>query len=379
MSQAQVFRLEPFGGVVLSGQGPPSSTLGVEGNLYLDKENILLYGPKTSAGWGAGLNIRAATRFTNSLVLKGSLRHDAPMPTTPTDGDLYIFSSEGVCTWLANQTVRIYDLALYNNNNWTHLKCGQNSLNFKGRVDYNTTAPTNPKEGDFYLFQSKGLCAWTVPSQEVSIGTLALYLNGGWQFNISAPAWTLNPPSFLRYLGTQVGNQAPTSNQMATMVQLGAGSLHSSWTSGWQGGATQPELTKPSIAVYTDQGWVTLEPLLEPASEQVAGKLKLASQVEVNTGTNTEKAVTPKTFRDYTPPTALGMGQSRIAKIFTNTYNLVANTWQPVIHNLNNNYPNITVYQNNEVILLDMERVDANSIRLRSAVNLNDVTVTLVG
>jgi hypothetical protein len=155
--------------------------------------------------------------------------------------------------------------------------------------------------------------------------------------------------------------------------------LHSSWTSGWQGGNTQPELRKPSIAVYTDQGWVTLEPLLEPASEQVAGKLKLASQVEVNTGTNTEKAVTPKTFRDYTPPTALGMGQSRIAKIFTNTYNLVANTWQSVIHNLNNNYPNITVYQNNEVILLDMERVDANSVRLRSAVNLNNVTVTVVG
>jgi hypothetical protein len=46
------------GSKTLSGTGAPATSLGSNGDFYLNKSNYLLYGPKTDAGWGAGLNLQ---------------------------------------------------------------------------------------------------------------------------------------------------------------------------------------------------------------------------------------------------------------------------------------------------------------------------------
>lgn len=44
------------GSQILSGNGTPATSLGAIGDFYLDKQNLLLYGPKlTATNWGAGL------------------------------------------------------------------------------------------------------------------------------------------------------------------------------------------------------------------------------------------------------------------------------------------------------------------------------------
>jgi len=45
----------------LNGTVAPASTLGVVGDFYLDTVASVFYGPKTSTGWGAGVNLRGAT------------------------------------------------------------------------------------------------------------------------------------------------------------------------------------------------------------------------------------------------------------------------------------------------------------------------------
>ena len=42
-------------GLMLAGSGPPGPSLGTTGDFYLDQTSKLLYGPKTSTGWGGGL------------------------------------------------------------------------------------------------------------------------------------------------------------------------------------------------------------------------------------------------------------------------------------------------------------------------------------
>jgi hypothetical protein len=43
---------------VLAGSGAPSAGLGNVGDLYLDASSSTLYGPKTLAGWGAGVSLQ---------------------------------------------------------------------------------------------------------------------------------------------------------------------------------------------------------------------------------------------------------------------------------------------------------------------------------
>src|ERR1700679_3549908 len=46
------------GNTFLSGMGMPSATVGNVGDLYLDKVQYMLYGPKTATGWGPAVSLR---------------------------------------------------------------------------------------------------------------------------------------------------------------------------------------------------------------------------------------------------------------------------------------------------------------------------------
>jgi hypothetical protein len=43
----------PRGTALLNGVGAPSSSLGIEGDFYLNTSNMNLYGPKTGSSWGS--------------------------------------------------------------------------------------------------------------------------------------------------------------------------------------------------------------------------------------------------------------------------------------------------------------------------------------
>lgn len=51
----------PKGTAILTGNGPPSLIVGLVGDLYIDIENALIYGPKTSEGWGSGVSLGGIT------------------------------------------------------------------------------------------------------------------------------------------------------------------------------------------------------------------------------------------------------------------------------------------------------------------------------
>src|SRR5690606_14261896 len=50
--------LSANGTVLLNGGGAPSASLGKNGDFYLDKTNLTIYGPKTVAGWGEPTSIK---------------------------------------------------------------------------------------------------------------------------------------------------------------------------------------------------------------------------------------------------------------------------------------------------------------------------------
>ncbi|KAB7728130.1 hypothetical protein F5984_20505 [Rudanella paleaurantiibacter] len=66
---------------VLIGSGPPEADLGNFKNVYIDEDNLILYGPKTAEGWGTGF------RLDRNRVHVG---FGAPDPALGMVGDTYI-------------------------------------------------------------------------------------------------------------------------------------------------------------------------------------------------------------------------------------------------------------------------------------------------
>ena len=84
------------GSQVFSGTGTPSNGTGSSGDYYLDKSSYLLYGPKATAGWGTPLLLRGAqgpqgpvgpAGADGSIIYGG---FDAPDRTLGKNGDYYI-------------------------------------------------------------------------------------------------------------------------------------------------------------------------------------------------------------------------------------------------------------------------------------------------
>jgi len=52
------------GSTILSGNGAPAAAIGKDGDFYLDLAAMLLYGPKTNAGWGSGVLLKGNANVT---------------------------------------------------------------------------------------------------------------------------------------------------------------------------------------------------------------------------------------------------------------------------------------------------------------------------
>jgi Phage Tail Collar Domain len=81
------------GNSVISGAGTPSESQGNIGDYYIDMTNRAIYGPKTSNGWGSATSLVGAPGVAGkdgaagNSVLNGS---GAPISTVGNDGDFYM-------------------------------------------------------------------------------------------------------------------------------------------------------------------------------------------------------------------------------------------------------------------------------------------------
>ncbi|MEO6977358.1 MAG: hypothetical protein ABI113_03235, partial [Mucilaginibacter sp.] len=75
---------------ILNGTGAPANTLGNNGDFYLDVNTYLLYGPKASGAWGAGVSLKAASsggaKVTAFESLAGSVLNWGVAPGSATTG-----------------------------------------------------------------------------------------------------------------------------------------------------------------------------------------------------------------------------------------------------------------------------------------------------
>lgn len=115
----------------------------------------------------------------------------------------------------------------------------------------------------------------------------------------------------------------------------------------------------------------------EQATADKLGNVRLASQAEVNAGTDALEAVTPATL-------AGALVANKYVKQFFGTVNVPAGmTGVAVSHGLNLNdaaaFQVNTVDSTGNQVSLEVDAVDANSLRLRSLVALTGIKVTVQG
>lgn len=74
---------------LLIGNGAPDNDLtGKDGNYYLDKANLLLYGPKAANNWGEGVSFGGNSTPETATSI-GSLINNSSSKGTPVDGDMF--------------------------------------------------------------------------------------------------------------------------------------------------------------------------------------------------------------------------------------------------------------------------------------------------
>jgi hypothetical protein len=111
-----------------------------------------------------------------------------------------------------------------------------------------------------------------------------------------------------------------------------------------------------------------------PASETTAGIAEIATQVEVDTGTDDFRIVTPLKLANW----------SNAPKKFTQNIGDNTNTSFTITHNLNSREVQVEVYRNSgnyETVICDVNRTGVNTIQLvfNSAPSNDEFTVRILG
>ena len=74
------------GRTILNGTAAPSSDTGAEGDFFLDTTNSMLYGPKTTSGWGSGVSLIGPTGATGEKGDTGDAGPRGPQGDTGATG-----------------------------------------------------------------------------------------------------------------------------------------------------------------------------------------------------------------------------------------------------------------------------------------------------
>ena len=151
------------GSKTLSGTSAPGSTLGSNGDYYLDKTNYLLYGPKTATGWGTPILLRGAqgaqgpvgpAGADGSVIYSGD---NAPAPALGKIGDFYfarltagMYGPKTAAGWGAGTSLKGADGA--DGTNGANGANGANGTNGSTILSgFGSPDSTRGVNGDFYI------------------------------------------------------------------------------------------------------------------------------------------------------------------------------------------------------------------------------------
>lgn len=167
---------------------------------------------------------------------------------------------------------------------------------------------------------------------------------------------------------------APTSPVIGDLyVFTTAGTLGVSWT-------PSAVVAIGDQALWDGSAWQYIQGNSVSTSTTVEGLIQLATQTEVDAGSITNKAITPATLTNFTPPAALALRPVRRFK--TLIASLTALTAVTVTHGLALGAAAeciVNVFQGSKQILLAIGPVDSNSLTVISNVALSNVTVVVEG
>lgn len=212
------------------------------------------------------------------------------------------------------------------------------------------TAPTGPKEGQFYYnsgtkqFLGWNGTAWVDLSQVVAASTV---MRGEIANAASSPAYPAAPSIGDTYfITTQAGKVGTDSVEIGDQL------------------------------VYSNSGWFVLQRNLQAATTALAGFARFATQAETNAGTDPALAISPAALSTF----LVSFLYAR--KFRTLVTSLAANTPTTITHGLN--LANIEdmhclCYQGGQQIELTVTPTTANALTIASNQTLGNVTVVVQG
>ena len=128
------------------------------------------------------------------------------------------------------------------------------------------------------------------------------------------------------------------------------------------------------FVIYNGSSWDIIQKNLnlEIATETEAGIIELATQNEVNTGTDSNRVITPATLEGY----RLNKTLSSVILFDNQTITIDGVT---LTHNLGNKNISLEFFQNNEKIILSYTTPTVNTVLVKSTFELNNVNIIVMG
>lgn len=183
------------GALIISGTGAPAAATGNNGDMYLDKNTSNLYGPKTAAGWGTPLALKGDTGQTGasgSAILNGTTE-----PTTVgVNGDYYLnktnadlYGPKTAAGW--GTPINLKGSANVVASTWFKLRTwNNNGLNFYRDASYDIPSPVLNAVGYTSLGQmlDKG-------------GSFMVYFNYlEWSYQVPATLVSVVPHTYVNWI-----------------------------------------------------------------------------------------------------------------------------------------------------------------------------------
>ncbi len=134
------------GSGLLNGTSVPTSSIGMDGDFYIDTTTETLYGPRTSGHWAAGISLKGSAGTNGHTILSGV---GAPPNSMGNNGDFYLDTHTFILYGAkANGAWPTLGVALVGATGAT----GSSGTNGHSVLN-GTTAPTSApgNSGDFYI------------------------------------------------------------------------------------------------------------------------------------------------------------------------------------------------------------------------------------